>query len=69
MKYPKNIQQGGTIGFVAPSFGCQIEPYYSAFGNAQKSSVNWDINYSLVPTVTRKKASASAIRPKNADRS
>ena len=36
MKYPKNIQQGGTIGFVAPSFGCQIEPYYSAFGNAQK---------------------------------
>lgn len=36
MKYPKKIQQGGTIGFVAPSFGCQIEPYYSAFGNAQK---------------------------------
>ena len=36
MRYPKNIQQGGTIGFVAPSFGCQIEPYYSAFGNAQK---------------------------------
>ena len=36
MRYPKNIQQGGTIGFVAPSFGCQIEPYYTAFGNAQK---------------------------------
>ena len=36
MKYPKHIQRGGTIGFVAPSFGCQIEPYYSAFGNAQK---------------------------------
>ena len=36
MRYPKNIQQGGNIGFVAPSFGCQIEPYYSAFGNAQK---------------------------------
>ena len=28
MKYPKKLQQGGTIGFVAPSFGCQIEPYY-----------------------------------------
>ncbi len=36
MKYPKHIQRGGTIGFVAPSFGCQIEPYYTAFGNAQK---------------------------------
>ena len=35
MRYPKNIQQGGNIGFVAPSFGCQIEPYYTAFGNAQ----------------------------------
>lgn len=36
MKYPKNLQPGGTIGFVAPSFGCNIEPYHSAFLNAQK---------------------------------
>ena len=36
MRYPKYLGQGGTIGFVAPSFGCNIEPYRSAFANAQK---------------------------------
>lgn len=36
MRYPKNLQAGGTIGFVAPSFGCQIEPYRSGFENAGK---------------------------------
>lgn len=36
MKYPKSLRPGGTIGFVAPSFGCNIEPYRSAFLNAQK---------------------------------
>lgn len=34
MRYPKFLEENGTIGFVAPSFGCQIEPYYSAFNNA-----------------------------------
>lgn len=36
MKYPKPLPQSGTIGFVAPSFGCNTEPYRSAFDNAQK---------------------------------
>ncbi|MCM1091307.1 MAG: LD-carboxypeptidase [Butyrivibrio sp.] len=36
MRYPKNLPNGGTIGFVAPSFGCQIEPYRSGFENAQR---------------------------------
>lgn len=36
MRYPKNLPQGGTIGFLAPSFGCSIEPYKTAFFNAQK---------------------------------
>lgn len=34
MRYPKFLQSGGTIGFVAPSFGCATEPYRSAFENA-----------------------------------
>lgn len=34
MRYPKFLSSHGTIGFVAPSFGCAIEPYYSAFQNA-----------------------------------
>lgn len=34
MRYPEFLKEKGTIGFVAPSFGCQIEPYRSAFKNA-----------------------------------
>lgn len=36
MKYPKFLPENGTIGFVAPSFGCNIEPYKSAFDNSLK---------------------------------
>lgn len=36
MRYPKFLKNNGTIGFVAPSFGCATEPYLSAFKNAQK---------------------------------
>lgn len=36
MRYPNFLQNNGTIGFVAPSFGCAIEPYTSGFDNAQK---------------------------------
>ena len=36
MRYPKHLPEHGTIGFVAPSFGCNIEPYRTAFENAQK---------------------------------
>ena len=31
MRFPRNIKTGDTVGFVAPSFGCAIEPYHSAF--------------------------------------
>lgn len=34
MKYAPYLKLQGTIGFVAPSFGCAIEPYYTAFENA-----------------------------------
>lgn len=36
MRYPEFLSEKGTIGFVAPSFGCNIEPYRTAFDNAQK---------------------------------
>lgn len=45
MRYPANLPEGGTIGFVAPSFGCQIEPYRSGFENAQKKFR--DLGYQL----------------------
>lgn len=34
MRYPEFLKQGGTIGFIAPSFGCAIEPYKTRFDNA-----------------------------------
>ena len=34
MKYPEFLKPGGTIGFIAPSFGCATEPYKTAFENA-----------------------------------
>lgn len=36
MRYPLFLKEHDTIGFVAPSFGCAIEPYYSGFQNARK---------------------------------
>ncbi|MCR5101525.1 MAG: LD-carboxypeptidase [Butyrivibrio sp.] len=34
MRYPEFLKDNGTIGFVAPSFGCATEPYMSAFNEA-----------------------------------
>ncbi len=31
MRYPKFLKDYGTIGFAAPAFGCNIEPYKSGF--------------------------------------
>ncbi len=36
MKFPSFLGESGKIGFAAPSFGCNTEPYYSAFQNALK---------------------------------
>ncbi len=37
MRYPKALSKNGTIGFVAPSFGCNIEPYRTRFEQAQQA--------------------------------
>lgn len=34
MRYPEFLKEKGTIGFVAPSFGCSTEPYRTAFDHA-----------------------------------
>ncbi|MGX8703505.1 MAG: S66 family peptidase [bacterium] len=34
MRYGKFLPEGGTIGFLAPSFGCVIEPYATLFDSA-----------------------------------
>lgn len=49
MRFPKSIMPGATIGFVAPAFGCNIEPYKSAFENAQKHFRQEGYNLQLGP--------------------
>ncbi len=34
MRYPKFLPGGGTVGFTAPSFGCNTEPYKSCLDNS-----------------------------------
>lgn len=47
MRYPKDLQKGGRIGFPAPSFGCAIEPYRTAF---QNSLEKWKcLGYTPIP--------------------
>ena len=36
MRIPPFLRKGDFIGFVAPAFGCNIEPYYTAFQSAAK---------------------------------
>ena len=36
MRYPDFLPPNGTIGFVAPAFGCAIEPYYTGFQQARE---------------------------------
>lgn len=36
MRIPNFLKKGDFIGFVAPAFGCSIEPYHTAFKNAGK---------------------------------
>ena len=49
MRYPKPLKTGGTIGFIAPSFGCAIEPYMSRFENALKIFKEMGYNVYLGP--------------------
>lgn len=49
MRYPEFIKKGDTIGFVAPSFGCNIEPYRTAFGRALENFKNMGYSYVLGP--------------------
>ncbi|MBR6160215.1 MAG: LD-carboxypeptidase, partial [Lachnospiraceae bacterium] len=36
MRYPEFLKTGGRIGFIAPSFGCAVEPYRSDFEESLK---------------------------------
>ena len=46
MRYPDFLKDNDTIEFAAPSFGCNIEPYRSAFDNSLRK---WkEMGYSVI---------------------
>ena len=51
MRYPKVLKKNGTLGFVAPAFGCAIEPYQSAFKNSLKKWEEMGYRTHLGPNV------------------
>ena len=51
MRFPKFIKKGDAIGFVAPSFGCDTEPYKTAFGRAQENFRNMGFGIQIVMPV------------------
>lgn len=49
MRYGKFLPKGGTVGFVAPSFGCNIEPYKTGFESAQSKFKNMGYQIQIGP--------------------
>ena len=49
MRFPVFLQEGGTIGLIAPSFGCTTEPYHSAFESALESFSRMGFRLNLGP--------------------
>lgn len=49
MRIPEFLKRGDTIGFVAPAFGCNIEPYKSAFQNAIKKFEEYGFGTDIGP--------------------
>ncbi|MCD7824353.1 MAG: LD-carboxypeptidase [Clostridiaceae bacterium] len=49
MRIPEFIDQTGCLGLVAPSYGCNIEPYKTAFQNAQKKWKEMGFSLDLGP--------------------
>ncbi len=49
MRIPKFLKEGDCLGFVAPAFGCNIEPYKSGFANALKKFGNMGFRTEIGP--------------------
>ncbi|MDO4961192.1 MAG: LD-carboxypeptidase [Eubacteriales bacterium] len=68
MRYPKFIKPGDTLGFAAPSFGCAIEPYKSAFANALKKFKDMGYETLLGPNVYASDGIGISSTPENCAR-
>ena len=65
MKYPEFLQKNGTIGYVAPSFGCAIEPYKSAFANALSKFKAMGYKADIGPNVYEESGIGISSTPRN----
>lgn len=63
MRYPEFLKENGTIGFVAPSFGCATEPYITRFASAQKKWKALGYSLDLGPNATVAKGVGISNKP------
>lgn len=68
MKFPRFLQDNGTIGFVAPSCGCGIEPYHTAFVHAQENWKNMGYGLDLGPNCYKSSGIGISSTPKDCGR-
>ena len=69
MRYPEYLPAGGTIGFVAPSFGCVMEPYRAWLENACRTFEKLGYRLDLGPNCMAEEGVGISNTPENARRS
>ena len=65
MRYPDFLKPGGTLGFIAPSFGCATEPYISCFNAAQERFRREGYGIVLGPNCYASDGSGKSSTPQN----
>ena len=65
MRYSEFLKDNGTIGFVAPSFGCATEPYYTAFQNALMNFHTMGFQTEIGPNCLVEQGVGAAILPES----
>ncbi|MCR5777295.1 MAG: LD-carboxypeptidase [Lachnospiraceae bacterium] len=65
MRYPEFLKDNGTIGFVAPSFGCVGDPYESAFNNALETFEQMGYKTVLGPNCRKAEGIGISSTPEN----
>ena len=65
MRYPDFLRDSGTIGFVAPSFGCVGDPYESAFNNALETFEKMGYKTVLGPNCRKAEGIGISSTPEN----
>ena len=65
MKFPEFLKKNGTIGFVAPSFGCNIEPYKTSFNHALEKFHDMGYHTELGPNCYEGSGIGISNTPKN----